>query len=59
MQGLRLERPTLEGVEKKQSERLFDFFDRLDDGVEIGPVTGLELGMEQFPIGMDFEGAST
>jgi hypothetical protein len=55
MQGLRLERPTLEAVKKKQSERLFDFLDRLNHGVEIGPVARLEFGMEQFAIGLDLE----
>ncbi len=38
---------------------LFCLFDRLDHGVEVRPVAGLELGMEQFAIGLDFEGAAT
>jgi hypothetical protein len=38
---------------------LFELFDRLDHGVEIGPIAGLEFGMEQFSIGLDFEGAAT
>jgi hypothetical protein len=36
----------------------FEFFDRADDGVEIGPVAGLKFRMEQFSIGLDFEGAT-
>ena len=36
---------------------LLDFLDRLDDLVEIRPVTGIELGMEQFAIGTNLEGA--
>ena len=35
--------------------RLFRFFDRPNDLVEIGPLTGLEFGMEQFAIGANFE----
>jgi hypothetical protein len=38
---------------------LFELFDRRDHGVEIGPIAGLEFGMEQFSIGLDFEGAAT
>jgi len=38
--------------------RLFKFFDRADDLVEVGPVTGIELGMEQFAIGANFKGAA-
>jgi len=34
---------------------LFCLFDRLDHGVEIGPVAGLEFGMEQFAIGLDLK----
>jgi len=36
------------------SERLFRLFDRLDDGVEIRPVAGVEFGMEQFAIGANY-----
>ena len=38
--------------------RLFCFFDRLNDLIEIGPLAGLEFGMEQFAIGANFEGAA-
>ncbi len=34
-------------------------FDRLNDFVEIGPLTGVEFGMEQFAIGANFEGAAS
>jgi hypothetical protein len=37
---------------------LFRFLDRLNDLVEIRPLAGLEFGMEQFPIGANFEGAA-
>lgn len=37
---------------------LFRLLDRLDDFVEIRPLTGLEFGMEQFAIGANFEGAA-
>ena len=39
-------------------ERLFCLFGRLNDGVEIRPVAGVEFGMEQFAIGANFEGAA-
>jgi len=37
---------------------LRSFLDRLDDGVEVRPVAGIEFGMEQFSIGADFESAA-
>ena len=37
---------------------LFRFLDRLNDFVEIRPLTGFEFGMEQFAIGANFEGAA-
>ena len=37
---------------------LLKFFDRADDLVEVGPVTGIEFGMEQFAIGPNFKGAA-
>jgi hypothetical protein len=40
------------------AERLFRLLDRLDDGVEIRPVAGVEFGMEQFAIGANLEGAA-
>lgn len=43
----------------RAQSQLFEFFDCADDGVEIRPVAGLEFGMEQFSIGLDFESAAT
>jgi len=40
------------------NERLLELFDRLDDGVEIRPVAGIEFGMEEFAIGANLEGAA-
>ena len=37
---------------------LFCFLDARNDLVEIRPLAGLELGMEQFAIGANFEGAA-
>ena len=46
------------GATKNEVDALFGFLDGLDDFVEIRPLAGLELGMEQFAIGADFEGAA-
>jgi len=43
---------------KNEVDALFGFLDGLDDFVEIRPLAGLELGMEQFAIGANFEGAA-
>ena len=43
---------------KRKPERLFELFDRLNDFVEVGPVTGIEFGMEQFAIGVNLESAA-
>jgi hypothetical protein len=43
---------------KNEVDALFGFLDGLDDCVEIRPLAGLELGMEQFAISADFEGAA-
>jgi hypothetical protein len=43
---------------KNKISALFSFFDRLDDGVKIRPVAGIEFGMEQFAIGANLEGAA-
>jgi len=40
------------------TESLFCFLDRRDNGVEIRPIAGVELGMEQFAIGANLEGAA-
>ena len=45
-------------IEEDRSDRLFDFFDRADDGVEIRPVAGVEFGMDEFAIGANFERAT-
>ena len=37
---------------------LFRFLDRLNDLVEVRPLARVELGMEQFAIGANFEGAA-
>ena len=37
---------------------LFCFLDRRDNGVEIRPIAGVELGMEQFAIGTNLESAA-
>ena|ERR1700722_16434276 len=37
---------------------LFELFDGGDDLVEVRPVTGIELGMEQFFIGANFKSAT-
>jgi len=37
---------------------LFRFFDRANDPIEIGPIAGVEFGMEQFAIGANLEGAA-
>jgi hypothetical protein len=41
------------------SAQLLNRLDLLDDGIEIRPVTGFELGMEELPIGVNFKGAAT
>jgi hypothetical protein len=42
----------------RNTEGLFCFLDRRDNGVEIRPIAGVELGMEQFAIGANFERAA-
>ena len=37
---------------------LLELLDRLDDGVEIRPVAGVEFGMEKFVIGANLESAA-
>ena len=41
-----------------KSRRLFELFDLRDDVVEIGPVAGIEFGVEELAIGADFECAA-
>jgi hypothetical protein len=45
-------------AEEEKDDRLFNFFKRADDGVEVGPIAGVEFGMEQFAIGANFESAT-
>jgi hypothetical protein len=40
-----------------RSDRLFEFFNRGNDGIEVRPVAGIEFGMDEFAIGANFEGA--
>ena len=42
----------------RNAESLFCFLDRRDNGVEIRPIAGVQLGMEQFAIGANLEGAA-
>ena len=42
----------------KRDEELLEFFDLADDGIEVGPVAGIEFGMEQFAIGANFKSAA-
>jgi hypothetical protein len=44
---------------KETSSRLLEFFDLADDVTEVGPITGIEFGMEQFAISANFKSAST
>ena len=45
-------------VSKNEAAALFDLLDRLNDGVEVRPVAGVEFGMEQFTIGANLESAA-
>ena len=47
------------GLAFRKPERLFELFDLTDDGIEIGPITGIKFGMEQFAIGANFKSAAT
>ncbi len=40
------------------AESLFCFLDRRDNGVEVRPIAGVELGMEQFAISANLESAA-
>src|SRR5207302_6586898 len=44
--------------EEEKDDRLLNFFKRADDGVEVRPVAGVELGMEQVAIGANFKSAT-
>jgi len=43
---------------RKEADALLEFFNRLDDSVEVRPVAGVEFGMEQFAIGVNLESAA-
>ena len=43
----------------RNAESLLCFLDRRDNGVEIRPIAGVQLGMEQFAIGANLESAAT
>ena len=42
----------------RNAESLFCFLDRRDNGVEVRPIAGVQLGMEQFTIGANLESAA-
>ena len=42
----------------RNAERLFRFFDRLDHGVEVRPIAGVEFGMEKLAIGANLKSAA-
>jgi hypothetical protein len=48
----------LEGVRAVDAQTLFRFFDGGDNSVEVRPVAGIELGVEQFAIGANFKSAA-
>jgi hypothetical protein len=45
-------------IAKCETKRLFELFDLADDLIEVGPITGIEFGMEQFAIGANLESAA-
>ena len=45
-------------AEEEKDDRLFNFFNRGDDDVEVRPVAGVEFGMEQFAIGANLKSAA-
>jgi hypothetical protein len=44
--------------EEEKDEGLLKLFDLADHFVEVGPIAGIELGMEEFAIGLNFKSAS-
>ena len=48
----------LERGKPEQDRLLLELFDLADDGIEVGPVPGIEFGMEQFAIGANLESAA-
>jgi hypothetical protein len=49
---------TIDRAENARQKLSGSLLDRFDHGVEVRPVAGVELGMEQFSIGTDFESAA-
>jgi hypothetical protein len=49
---------TTPDAELKAKKNLLKFLDLADDLIEVRPIAGIEFGMEQFSIGMDFECAA-
>ena len=44
--------------ETKRGGKLLELLDLADDGIEVGPVPGIEFRMEQFAIGANFKRAA-
>ena len=57
LEGVRAVSAQIFGTRQRVSlqERLFCFFDRPNDGVEIRPIAGFEFGMEKFSISTNFK----
>jgi hypothetical protein len=56
-----VQRPTpnaQRSIAEKKEDRLLEFFDRLDHGVEVRPVAGIEFGMKKLAIGANFKGTA-
>jgi hypothetical protein len=49
---------SMRSEEEDRSDRLLDFFNRADDGVEFRPIARFEFGMKQFSISADFKSAA-
>src|SRR5437868_6857871 len=45
-------------AEKQNESRLLELFDLADDLIEVGPISGIEFGMEQFAIGANLKSAA-
>ncbi|MEY2439282.1 MAG: hypothetical protein QOI34_667 [Verrucomicrobiota bacterium] len=46
-------------IEKKNRPRLLEFLDRADDGIEIRPIAGVELGMDKVAMSANFKRTAT
>jgi len=49
---------SMRSEEEDRRDRLLDFFNRADDGVEFRPIARFEFGMKQFSISADFKSAA-